>query len=313
VRKKRQPDEHRHPKPRHHHHGAGGVLCRRFLEHRHAVGDGLHSGQRGAAVGESGEQEKRRDQPGVVGRQHIGRGDGFDTAGHGANRAGEDQAEHDREKGVDRHAEQARRFLEPPQVAEGEQREERQAQPRLADVQRRERRRDRGDAGGDADGHRQRVIDQERCGGGQARHRTEVVARNDVSAASARKREDRLAKRERDGDQQDRDQDRDRLRERHGGQAADHQDAEHFLGGVGDRGERVRGQDRETAEDPELVMAGLVRRDWAADDHPFERSEHVAILHMLPRLAVGLRGGGLCRVRDSPRDLGPPVRAVGAD
>ena len=152
--------------------------------------------------------------------------------------------------------------------------EERQAEPGLADVQRRKRRRDGRHAGRDADRHGQRVVDQQRRGSGQAGDRTEIVARDDVGAAAAGEREDRLPKRKRDRDQQDRDQDRDRLRLGHRRQAADHQDAQDLLGRVGDRRQRVRREDREPAEDSELVMASLIGRDRAADDHPLQRGEH---------------------------------------
>ena len=51
----------------------GGVVGLGFLEHRNTVADRLHPGQRGAALRESPQDQKRRERAGRV----LGRGTGY--------------------------------------------------------------------------------------------------------------------------------------------------------------------------------------------------------------------------------------------
>ena len=115
-------------------------------------------------------------------------------------------SEHDADdEEVGRHREDAPRLADAAQVAERQEREERQAEldrygssSGNADVI-------ASDAGRDADRHRQRVVDQQRRGGDQAGGRADVLLGDDVGAAAVGIGVDRLAVGERDDRQQRRD------------------------------------------------------------------------------------------------------------
>ena len=89
-----------------------------------------------------------------------------------------------------------------PQVAEGQHRDEGEAQRDAMVVPFRERGGDGSHPGRDADGHRQDVVDQQRRPRDQARGLPDVLLGHDVGAAAARIGVDRLAVREGDDEQE---------------------------------------------------------------------------------------------------------------
>src|SRR5207249_5441148 len=118
-------------------------------------------------------------------------------------------------------------------------------QPHLV---RRERRHGGGDgdrAGGDAHGHGQHVVGEDGGGGDQAGDRPKVLPGDDVGAASPRVRPDGLPVGRDHHGQQPGDGQAERDHQRQGGGPGGHQHQHHLLGGVGDRRQRVGGEDRE--------------------------------------------------------------------
>ena len=135
----------------------------------------------------------------------------------------------------------------------------------------RKRRRDRQDAGGNADGDGERVVDQERRRGDQTRIVSDVLLGDDVRAAAGRVGVDRLTVREGDDGEQcgDDQADRDRVDER--AEARDHEGREDEVGGVGDRRQGVGGQHRQAGDARQALVVGEVRWNRLADKEALDR------------------------------------------
>ena len=111
-----------------------------------------------------------------------------------------------------------------------------------------ERRCDRGDRedpGGDRDGNRQHVIGQQGSGADEARKRAQIVLCNDVSAAACFVRLHGLPVGSDDDREQRRDRNRDRKDDVSRCRRGRDQHHQRRLGGIGDRRERVGGEDRQ--------------------------------------------------------------------
>ena len=137
-------------------------------------------------------------------------------------------------------------------------------------VERRERGRDRVDARRRAHRHREHVVDEERGAGDEARVASEILAGDDVGAPAPGVGEDRLPERRDHDRDEDRDRERDRQRGAEGRRPGRRQDEQDGLGGVGHRGQGVRGEHGQAggpAQPFVLVEAG---RDRPADEDPLQ-------------------------------------------
>ena len=139
-------------------------------------------------------------------------------------------------------------------------------------VRPRDRRPDREDPGHDRDDHGHHVVEEERGRRHQPRQGTEVLLAHDVGPAAARVRPDRLAVR----DDHDRHQRGDRDRDRHDvalrrGRGREQHD-EDLAGGVGDRRQRVGGEDRQRQDLGEQRVLEPSGREGAAEDHTLDHT-----------------------------------------
>ncbi len=163
-------------------------------------------------------------------------------------------------------------LLHAPQVADGHQRDEEDAHRDAELLGRRERGRDRGNAGRHRHGDREHVVDEQRAARDERGRDAEVLPRHDVRAAAARIGEEGLAVARRDDGEQHDDDQRQRHQVAEGEHARHgHQDEEDLLGRVGRGGDRVRGEDRQGDDLAEPLMVLFARRDRAADEDPLER------------------------------------------
>ena len=229
-----------------------GVAPGGLLERRHAVGDGLDAGDRGAARGEGVQHDEQRgahQQP-VVPLAELdhpaARAHGLEAAGHHLGHADPQQHDHVDHEEVGGDGEDLPRLPHAPEVAERDDPDEarrRSAPGRFEHVERRDQ--GRGARGG-RHRHGQDVVDEQRgprhLGGDDA----EVVLRHQVRAAGRGVLLDRLPVGEDQEAQhhQHRDGDGHHQRER---RQADHrhEDVQDLLGRVRRRREVVRGEDGE--------------------------------------------------------------------
>ena len=137
----------------------------------------------------------------------------------------------------------------------------------------REPRRGRGDGqrpGGDAHRHGQHVVGQDRRRRDQARRLAEVLPGDDVGAAALGVGAHGLPVR-RDHDAQDqRDHERDRQHVAERERPGRGQDEHHLLGGVGDRGQRVRGEHRQRQRLRQEGVLKLVAGHRPAEEDPLQ-------------------------------------------
>ena len=140
---------------------------------------------------------------------------------------------------VGRHREDVARLPDAAQVADGQDREKREAHLDAIRIELWKRRRDREDAGGDADRDRQRVVHQQRRRRNQPGGRPDVLLRDDVGAAAGRVGVNRLPIGEGDDRQQRRDDEADRHRVDERAHARDDERGQDEVGRVGDRRQRV--------------------------------------------------------------------------
>jgi len=214
------------------------------LERGHAVGDGLHSGERDRAGRESAEHEK---QPEGLDRFLQAPLRGRDVMREGCRREPEQpvgkESEDRHEVDICRKGEDRRALADSTEVPDREEYDERDAKRHAHVEELREDRRQRGHTGRDRDRHREHVVGEERSRGGQTRERPEVVARHDVRAATVRVCPDRLLIAHHDDGEDDDDREGDR--EGEGGHRAEAREQEHshdLFGGVRRRGDVVRSE-----------------------------------------------------------------------
>ena len=131
--------------------------------------------------------------------------------------------------------------------------------------ERREDRGDREDAGGYRDRHGQDVVRQERGCGDESGQRAEVLLREDVGAAARLVDRDALPVGENDDEQERGDSDRDREDEVRRAHRGRDEDGERRLRRVGDRRDRVRGEDRKREELREQPVLELARCEGPPD------------------------------------------------
>jgi hypothetical protein len=82
-----------------------------------------------------------------------------------------------------------------------------------------------------------------------------------------------LTVREGDDGERDRNDDPDWRHQTERGDAADQQHAQDFLRGVGDGGERVGGENRQSGDPGEAFVMGVARGNGRADDQALDLSE----------------------------------------
>jgi hypothetical protein len=193
------------------------------------------------------------------------------TAGDRALRdAGADEDEDRGDERVGRQREEDARLAHAAQVRDGDQRDAGERERDLVPAQRRHRRRQCEDPGGDRDGDGQHVVGEQRGRADEARQLAEVLLRDDVRAAARLVRPHGLPV----GEDDDREQpgDRERKREddvRRGGGRGDEHD-ECRLGRVRHRGQRVGREDRQRERLRQQRLVQLARRHRAADDDPLD-------------------------------------------
>ena len=168
VRQDRDADEHHNRQGRHRDQRRRRVLRLRRTERRHAVRHRLDAGHRRAAVRERRQQQEQRERL-VRGHDGIGRRHRMNAAAHDAKRADADEDQRADDEEIGRDGENLPRLADASQVAEHQQHDERERQLHAVHVPLRKRRRDRGDARGDAHRDGQDVIDQQRRGSDTAR------------------------------------------------------------------------------------------------------------------------------------------------
>jgi hypothetical protein len=137
-----------------------------------------------------------------------------------------------------------------------------------------------------AHGDRQYVVDQQGRARDQTGRHSEVVLADDVRAAALRIRPNRLAVRAHDDRDQNGDGDADRDRVAQGDCAGQDQDEQDFFGRVRDRGERVRGENRERRRLAEALVARLGGRERASDEETLQPAQtHGLIIRRAARRA----------------------------
>ena len=157
---------------------------------------------------------------------------------------------------VGRDREQRPRLADAAQVHRHQHHDEHRRDDRLVAGEGRDRGRGVLDARRDRHRHGQHVVDEQRGTDRDAGGLAEVDGRDLVVATAARVGVHVLAVRRDDGQHHDRDRDADLPRPDVGGGAGQRQHDEDLVGGVGDRRERVAGEDRERD------------RAWAAASRP---------------------------------------------
>ena len=137
------------------------------------------------------------------------------------------------------------------------------------------RRRDREDAGRDADRNRQRVVHEQRRRGNQTGGRPDVLLRHDVRAAAGRVGVNRLPIGEGDDRQQRRDDEADRHRVDERAHARDDERGQDEVGRVRDRRQRVGRQHGQARDTGQALVVRQMRRDRSADEETLERERGV--------------------------------------
>ena len=248
----------------------GRVPTGRRTEGVDAVRDRFDAGQRSRAGGKGLEQHEHADGAGSR-RDRVRRLRGRTLARRALPDSGANQQEHRRDERVRREREEGSRLADPSQVGEREHDDERERERDLVPAERGSGGGEREDAGGDGDGDGQDVVDEQGRGRDEARHRPEVLAGDDVGAAARLVRVDGLHVGEDDDRHHGRDRDRDGQDVMAGRRGRADQDDERRLGRVGDRRERVGGEDREGEPLREQRLVHLAARAGSADQSSLER------------------------------------------
>ena len=236
--------------------GAPGPDRARGAERGGRVGDGLDPGQRGAAVGERGEQQEdpdRADGPRRGGGRQRGQRRTPDQADH--HHGADHDDEHDR--GAD---EQPRARHQAAQVHQRHHDDDRQAQLRGPRQQGGGGRGERRDPGGHRDRDVEHVVDDQRRRRHERGTGPEVAPGHGVGAAAVGIGGDDLAVTGHEHEQQRHDPGRDRQRRAEPRASRGREDDDDRLRAVGDRGEGVETQRRGAGHRPEAVPPVVVRR-----------------------------------------------------
>ena len=175
---------------------------------------------------------------------------------------------------------------------------------------------DREDAGGYRHGDREHVVDEQSGRSDEARQGAEILLRDDVGAAARLVDADRLSVRDDDDREQRRDSDRDGEnqvdRRGGGGDEDDHRG----LGRVGDRRQRVRGEDRKREGLREQCLLELPRGHRPADNRPLQRTRRRPlerrVFHAARRVAIITGHGASWRTDHTSCEKGRRERRVEA-
>jgi len=266
------PQKHAHPERDHDHQRSGGVLGFGRLEDRDTIGERLHSGERGAAIGEGTQDEKGRErdgggrQGGVAGRRRTtAESEPPDADGNQGQDAGHEK--------ISGHGEDPPGLADSAQIAESEQQDEPQRQGyavRLPDGKSGGNRRD---ARRHTHRHGENVIGQQGRRGHQRDSGSDVVLGYAIGTTSIRIGIDRLAIGKADDQHQDGDHHTEGRRQPEGRRTGYDQGAKYFLGGVGNRGQRVRRQDGEAGGLGEPFVVREMRGDGLSHEHLFEETQ----------------------------------------
>ncbi len=244
----------------------------------------------------------------VVSATSAGMGSGCRSPASDLARPDAEEQEHHHDEEVGRDGEHPPGLPHPPQVAPGDDPDERDREPDAVRVEPRDGGRDRGHAGRHRDRHREDVIGQQRDPGQLRGQEPEVVLRDDVGATGARVGLDRLAVGEQEDRQHGQDAERDRHddRERQARPTRRDRDLQDLLGRVGDRGEVVAREDRERGGLAEPLVLELRRRERGPEEQRFQRCPRPRGRgSVAPGAGSGLVGGapvdsGRAAVRDPP-------------
>ena len=246
---------------RHRHQRRRGVAALRRPERRHAVRDRLDAGHRRAAVRERRQQHEGRQQAAWPMAGCASSCGGAMRAGEIPPRADREHREDADDEEVGGHREDPARLANAAQVADHDQDATKpSAISTRYGTPLRERRRERRDAGGDADRDGQHVVDEQRRRRDQAGHacrgcpwrRCRRRRRSDTreSSGGTRRRRPPASTAMTDADRRDEAERRD---------AADEQHAQNFLGRVGHRRERVGREHREPGHARQPFVVGEMR------------------------------------------------------
>ncbi len=246
VGDERDADEQDRQEHCHRHERLGGVPRLGRLERRHAVGDGLGTGQRDRTRGECPEQQQDPDRLERVrgAGQRVGRRCAF-TEDEDAEHADPDHEQRGAHEQVGRDREDVSRLAQAAQVPDGDQQDRADADRDRERKQLRHGRRDLldGRRGRHRDGHD--VVHEQGACRDESRQHAEICACHGVGAAAGRVGEADLAIACGDDREQQRDGDRHGQAEEQRACPREHEDAEDLLGRVGRRADGVRAEDRE--------------------------------------------------------------------
>ena len=266
------------------HHGGGNQTehrecCRRVAglgaaEHGHAVGDGLDTGECGAARGEGAHEQEGSREP----RQTVGVARSSHEVVGSRGRLPEVSRRHLRETNDDHqangshvqvggHGERATGLARSAQVQSGQDDDERDRDRHLIAEEGRDGRRDVVGSRRNRDGDRQDVVDQQRRGHEQAPGAAQVRGDDLVIAAARRVGVYRLTVRRNHDRKHDRDDDAHPHGLKRGHRTGERKGEEDFVRRVGDGRQRVRCEDRQGDSFGEKLVAHRVRSHRAPDEH----------------------------------------------
>jgi hypothetical protein len=243
----------------------GGVSAMGLSKCVDSVCDRLHARQGSRARGERA-QEDEEGHRAAAGRKRI--------RGHRVVRVTRrdlDDASHDeeadrRDEEIGRKGKDKTRLAHAAKVRKHDQDEAADRKGHFVVGDRRHERRDREDAGGDRDRHRQHIIGQERRGGDEARRRSEILASDDIRTAARFIHTHRLHVRDDDDGEERRDRERDWEDEVRRCRGRGHEDDERGLGRVRHGRKGVGREDRKREPLREKGLLELVRLHRATDD-----------------------------------------------
>lgn len=287
----------------------GGVAALGAAEGGDAVADRLDAGERGAAGGEGAQQQ---EDEGEAREARVLRLDLELRGGRGHGLA-EDQAPDDApdqheedaaDEDVGGDGEELARLPDAAQVHHREQGDGDDRAERLVLDDEGDGRPEVLDAGGDRHGHGQHVVDEEGAGDGASRPRAQVGLGHLVGAAAVGVGVHGLPIGGDHGGHQDHHRQRDPGAEVVRRRARQREDQQHLAGRVGDRGERVGGEDGEGDPLGEEGLPQLVAGQCAPDEEPFGhvgQFGHVGDRKRSPRPPP--------RSRSTARRVGEPFRS----
>jgi hypothetical protein len=207
-----------------------------------------------ARFGRGGQRRRR-----AYGLRMAARHDRLDAAD------GDDRRER-RDEQVRGQQERDPRLARAAQVHDREHEEDRKAERDGVRQERRCRRHERADAGRDADGDVQDVVERERRTGEQRGPLAEVLLGDCVRASAVRVRADRLQVREKHDEQEHDDRRADRHDVREAERAERQEQRERRLRAVGGRRQRVEAEDGHARERADLLLVFFARREATAED-----------------------------------------------